>query len=84
MSHKPEKENYRITILPHLRDSQILLYYLQAGVSQQPRRETMAARGGLSHLLDNFEDLRQPSSPSGLGPSVRITGVSDPRGGGGE
>ena len=34
----------------------------------QPRREAMAARGGLSHLLDNFEDLRRPSSPSGLGP----------------
>ena len=28
----------------------------------------MAARGGLSHLLDNFEDLRRPSSPSGLNP----------------
>ena len=26
------------------------------------------ARGGLSHLLDNFEDLRRPSSPSSLGP----------------
>ena len=37
-------------------------------VLQQPRREAMAARGGLSHLLDNFEDLRRPSSPSGLGP----------------
>src|SRR6185437_947552 len=34
----------------------------------QPRREAMAARGSLSHLLDNFEDLRRPSSPSGLGP----------------
>src|SRR6185503_15095645 len=34
----------------------------------QPRREAMAAKGGLSHLLDNFEDLRRPSSPSGLGP----------------
>ena len=34
----------------------------------QPRREAMAARGGLSHLLDNFEGLRRPSSPSGLGP----------------
>src|SRR6185369_822506 len=34
----------------------------------QPRREAMAARDGLSHLLDNFEDLRRPSSPSGLGP----------------
>jgi hypothetical protein len=33
----------------------------------QPRREAMAARGGLSHLLDNFEDSRRPSSPSGLG-----------------
>ena len=32
----------------------------------QPRREAMAARGGLSHLLDNFEDLQRPSSPSGL------------------
>ena len=34
----------------------------------QPRREAMTARGGLSHLLDNFEDLRRPSSPFGLGP----------------
>src|SRR6185312_6147609 len=34
----------------------------------QPRREAMAARGGLSHLLGTFEDLRRPSSPSGLGP----------------
>ena len=34
----------------------------------QPRREAMVARGGLSHLLDNFENLRRPSSPSGLGP----------------
>ena len=34
----------------------------------QPRREAMAARDGLSHLLDNFEYLRRPSSPSGLGP----------------
>src|SRR6185437_4852973 len=34
----------------------------------QPRREATAARGGLSHLLDNFEDLRRPSSPSGLDP----------------
>ena len=34
----------------------------------QPRREAMVARGSLSHLLDNFEDLRRPSSPSGLGP----------------
>ena len=34
----------------------------------QPHREAMAARGGLSHLLDNFEDLRRPSSPSGLSP----------------
>ena len=33
-----------------------------------PRREAMAARDGLSHLLDNFEDLRRPSFPSGLGP----------------
>ena len=23
----------------------------------QPRREAMATRGGLSHLLDNFEDF---------------------------
>src|SRR6185369_16341401 len=34
----------------------------------QPRREAKAARGGLSHLLDNFEDLRRSSSPSGLSP----------------
>ena len=34
----------------------------------QPRREATAARVGLSHLLDNFEDLRRPSSPFGLGP----------------
>ena len=34
----------------------------------QPRREAMAARGGLSHLLGTFKDLRRPSSPSGLGP----------------
>src|SRR6185503_16376030 len=34
----------------------------------QPHREAMAVRVGLSHLLDNFEDLRRPSSPSGLGP----------------
>ena len=34
----------------------------------QPRREAMAARGSLSHLLDNFEDLRRPSSPSGISP----------------
>ena len=34
----------------------------------QPRREATTARVSLSHLLDNFEDLRRPSSPSGLGP----------------
>ena len=39
----------------------------------QPRREAMAARGSLSHLLDNFEDLRQPSSPSGLGPRFLLS-----------
>ena len=34
----------------------------------QPRREAMAARGGLSHLLGTLEDLQRPSSPSGLDP----------------
>ena len=38
----------------------------------QPRREATVARVGLSHLLDNFEDLRRPSSPSGLGPRVFV------------
>ena len=42
--------------------------YLMNSAMVQPRREAMAARGGLSHLLDNFEDLRRPSSPYGLGP----------------
>ena len=32
----------------------------------QPRREAMAARGGLSHLLDNFEDLRGRRLPLDL------------------
>ena len=34
----------------------------------QPRRVATVARVGLSHLLDNFEDLQRPSSPSGLDP----------------
>jgi hypothetical protein len=29
----------------------------------QPRREAMIARGGLSHLLDNFEDSRRRHLP---------------------
>jgi hypothetical protein len=43
-------------------DSNLLMNSAMA----QLRREAMAARGGLSHLLDNFEDSRRPSSPSGL------------------
>jgi hypothetical protein len=31
----------------------------------QPRRESMAARGGLSHLLGTLEDLRWPSTSFG-------------------
>ena len=45
-------------------DSNLLMNSTMA----QPRREAMVARSGLSHLLDNFEDLWWPSSPSGLGP----------------
>ena len=42
--------------------------WLRNSALAQPRREAMAARGGLSHLLGNVEDLRRPSSPSGLCP----------------
>ena len=41
MIHKPEKKNYSITLLPRLRDSQILLYYLYAEMSHSyPLTET--------------------------------------------
>ena len=32
----------------------------------QPCKEAMVARVGLSHTLDNFEDLRRPASPLGI------------------
>jgi hypothetical protein len=35
----------------------------------QPRRESMVARGGLSHLLGTLEDLRRPSASFGVSPS---------------
>ena len=39
----------------------------------QPRREAMAARGGLSHLLGTLEDSRRPSASSGLGPRFSLS-----------
>ena len=58
--HKSEKRNYSITLLPHLRDSQVLLYYLQAGVSHPyPLTETDVLVG---ESLDITCSPRYPSS----------------------
>ena len=46
----------------------------------QPRREAMAARGGLSHLLGTLEDLRQLSSPSSLSLGGCIYALGEPWG----
>ena len=45
----------------------------------QPRREAMAARGGLSYLLGTLKESRRPSSPSGLSPRfLSSSGWIDP------
>ena len=61
----PGKRNYSITILFHLRDSQILLYYLQTGVSHPyPLIETDILVGDVivGESLDITFSSRYPSS----------------------
>ena len=46
----------------------------------QPRSEAMAARGGLSHLLDNFEDFGGRRLPPVLALGFcRVLGEGMPR-----
>ena len=66
MIHKPEKKNYSITLLPRLRDSQILLYYLYAGMSHPyPLTETDVLVG---ESLDITFSSRYPSSQQDRNP----------------
>ena len=71
MIHKPEKKNYSITLLPRLRDSQILLYYLYAGVSHPyPLTETDVLVGDVlaSGSLDIISSSCYPSSQQDRNP----------------
>ena len=65
MIHKREKKNYSITLLPRLRDSQILLYYLYAGMSHPyPLTETDVLVDDVlaSESLDIISSSYYPSS----------------------
>ena len=65
----PGKRNYSITLLLRLRDSQILLYYLYAGVSQYATKQDLWQKGFLKSkvwilvkLLLRSQDLKLSTS----------------------